>query len=118
MARTNVEALQDWPCLAESGAGCRLSVRVVPNAGQTSVEGLHDGALRIRLAARPIDGAANDALVSWLAGQLGLAKRAIRVEHGLSSRRKRVALDLAAPRVAAWLARTVAAAELPRPAPS
>jgi hypothetical protein len=82
-----------------------LNVAVVPNARRTCADGLYDGALRIRLAARPIDGAANEALVSWLAGELGIAKRDIRVEHGLSSRRKRVALDLAASRVASWLSR-------------
>jgi uncharacterized protein (TIGR00251 family) len=105
MARTPVATGPDWPCLVGSGAGCKLSVHVVPNASHTSVEGLHGGALRIRLAARPVDGAANEALVSWLAGQLELGKRDVRVEHGLTSRRKRVALDLAASHVAQWLSR-------------
>jgi uncharacterized protein YggU (UPF0235/DUF167 family) len=59
------------------------------------------------MAARPIDGAANDALVSWLAGQLEIGRRDVRVEHGLSSRRKRVALDVAASCVAQWLSRVV-----------
>jgi uncharacterized protein len=114
MARATGETGPGWPCLVASGPGCRLSVYVVPNASCTSVEGLHDGALRIRLAARPIDGAANAALVSWLAAQLEIGKRDVRVEHGLSSRRKRVALDLAASRVAAWLSRITAAAEFGR----
>jgi len=105
MARGPAATSPEWPCLAASGQGCSLSVYVVPNASRTSVEGLHDGALRIRLAARPVDGAANEALVSWLAGQMEIGKRDVRVEHGLSSRRKRVALDLAAARVAQWLSR-------------
>lgn len=105
-----------WPCLTARSTGSLLSVVVVPNARDTSIERVYDGALRIRLAARPVDGAANAALVAWLAGQLELGRRDVRVEHGLSSRRKRVALDLAAPRVAAWLARIVAAAEPGQPA--
>jgi uncharacterized protein len=105
MARGPAATSSEWPCLAASGQGCSLSVHVVPNASRTSVEGLHDGALRIRLAARPVDGAANELLVSWLAGQLEVGKRNVRVEHGLSSRRKRVAVDLPAACVAPWLAR-------------
>ena len=115
MARATVALGADWPCLVAVSQGCTLSVHVVPNASRTAVQGLHDGALWIRLAARPIDGAANDALESWLAAQLEIGRRAVRVEHGLSSRRKRVALDLAASRVAAWLSRVAAAAEPDRP---
>lgn len=103
MPSTDKPSATAWPCLTVRNAGSLLSVHVVPNASRTSIEGLHDGALRIRLAARPIDGAANDALESWLAAQLEIGRRDVRVEHGLSSRRKRVALDVAAPRVAAWL---------------
>jgi hypothetical protein len=48
----------------------------------------------VRLAARAIDGKANDALVEFLAAHYGVAKRNVRIVAGLKSRRKRVAIDL------------------------
>jgi uncharacterized protein YggU (UPF0235/DUF167 family) len=67
----------DWPCLAVHGQRSRLDVSVVPNAKRTALDGLHDGALRVRLAAPPVDGKANDTLLRWLAGELGLPRRAV-----------------------------------------
>ena len=61
------EARWPWPCLSERAGGAVLSLAVVPNAKRTEVDGLHDGALRVRLAAPPLEGRANDALVAWLA---------------------------------------------------
>ncbi len=95
-----------WPCLAARGEGALLAVAVVPNAKRTAADGLHDGALRVRLAAPPVDGKANEALVAWLAGELGLPRRAVRLLRGASSRRKQLELDLDPAAVAAWLART------------
>jgi hypothetical protein len=65
-------AAHDLPCLKASraGAGCELLVQVVPNAGRTVIAGLHDGALRVRLAAPPIEGRANAELLQWLARAL------------------------------------------------
>jgi uncharacterized protein YggU (UPF0235/DUF167 family) len=61
-------------------------------------------ALAIRLAAPPVDGAANQALVRFLAGALGLPKSAVRIASGESSRLKTVALAGIAPEcVAAWI---------------
>ncbi len=94
-----------WPCLRADGDGCRLSVHVVPQASRTEVDGWHDGALRIRLAAPPVDGKANAVLQAWLAEQLGLPKRAVRLHRGPASRHKQLMLDLALADVAAWLAR-------------
>jgi uncharacterized protein YggU (UPF0235/DUF167 family) len=54
-----------------------------------------------------VDGAANAALVAWLADQLGLAKRDLRVQQGAAARRKRVLLDVAPAHVAAWLSRVL-----------
>jgi uncharacterized protein YggU (UPF0235/DUF167 family) len=50
-------------------------VQVVPNAGRTACAGFHDGALRVRLQAPPIEGRANAALLQWLAQSLGLPAR-------------------------------------------
>jgi uncharacterized protein (TIGR00251 family) len=82
-----------------------LAVSVQPNARRTTADGLHDGALRIRLGAPPVDGKANQLLIEWLADQLGLPRRALRVERGATSRRKWLAIDAPAGRVEAWLER-------------
>jgi hypothetical protein len=80
---------------------------VSPNAKRTAADGLHDGALRVRLAAPPVDGKANAALLAWLAGELGCPKRDITLLRGDSSRRKQLQVDLPEDDVAAWLAKVV-----------
>ncbi|ODV08240.1 MAG: hypothetical protein ABT20_12135 [Rubrivivax sp. SCN 70-15] len=94
----------DWPCLSAKGAGSRLAVAVVPNARRTGADGLHDGALRVRLAAPPVDGKANDLLVEWLADALQLPRRAVRLARGASARRKQIEIDLPEAEVARRLA--------------
>ena len=64
------------------GDGSLLRVAVVPNARRTGADGLHDGALRVRLAAQPVEGQANARLLAWLADELGCAKRAVRLQRG------------------------------------
>jgi uncharacterized protein len=98
-----------WPCLVRQGQGCLLQVSVSPNARRTGVDGLHDGALRVRLAAPPVDGKANDSLVAWLADALALPRRSVRLRRGQASRRKQFAIDAPAEQVAAWLSRQVGA---------
>jgi uncharacterized protein YggU (UPF0235/DUF167 family) len=99
-------SLSAWPCLQPQGAGhSRLAVVVTPNAPRTMADGLHDGQLRVRLAAPPVDGKANAALTAWLAAELGLPRRAVTVLQGETSRRKLLALPLPVEPVAAWLAR-------------
>jgi uncharacterized protein len=97
-------ASDSWPCLSVRGAGVLLQLSVMPNAKRTEVDGLHDGALRVRLAAPPIDGRANEALIAWLAKSLGVPKRDVEVLRGESSRRKQVAVAVAHGVAAAWLA--------------
>lgn len=93
-----------WPCVVASSEGItRLAVSVVPSAKRTQLDGFHDAALRVRLAAPPVDGRANEALVGWLADALGLPKRAVRLMHGASARRKIVEVDLDAATVERWL---------------
>jgi len=91
--------------VSDHGSGSLLRVAVVPNARRTGADGLHDGALRVRLAAQPVEGQANARLLAWLADELGCAKRAVRLQRGDTSRRKVVEIDLPAATVAAWLAR-------------
>jgi uncharacterized protein len=93
-----------WPCLSRHGAALWLAVSVQPNAKRSAADGLHDGALRVRLAAPPVDGKANQRLVEWLADELGLPRRAVQLVRGETSRRKWLAIDAPAEQVGAWLA--------------
>lgn len=70
-----------------------LTVHVVPRARATAVVGRHGDALKIRLAAPPVDGAANTALIRFLADRLGVARSAVIIVSGGSARRKRVTID-------------------------
>nr|WP_217283543.1 DUF167 domain-containing protein [Aquabacterium terrae] len=82
---------------------CVLDVSVVPNAKRTEVDGTHDGALRVRLAAPPVDGKANARLIDWLAGELGCPKRALSLLRGQAARRKQVLIELPSATVTAWV---------------
>ena len=68
--------------------GVRLRLRVQPRASRTEYAGLIGGELKIRLAAPPVDGAANDALVRFLAQLLGVPRAAVVLTAGASSRSK------------------------------
>ena len=70
-----------------------IDVRVIPRARKTALGGLRDGAYLVRLAAPPVDGAANDALISFLSNHLKLPRRAIRIVSGERGRRKRIELE-------------------------
>jgi uncharacterized protein len=97
----------EWPCLRAAHDGAVLDVSVVPGAARTEPVGLHDGALRVRLAAPPVDGKANEALLAWLADELGCARRHVVLQRGRASRRKQVAIGVPASQVAQWLAQRV-----------
>ena len=73
--------------------GVRVSVHVQPRAARTEIAGLHGTALRVRLNAPPVDGAANEALVALLAERFDVPRRAVRVVAGHASRAKIVELD-------------------------
>ncbi|HEV8456157.1 MAG TPA: DUF167 family protein [Gemmatimonadales bacterium] len=68
--------------------GVRVRVRVVPRASRTEVVGLQGDALRIRLTAAPVDGAANEALVSFLAERVVVPRSSVRLVSGETSRSK------------------------------
>lgn len=71
----------------------RLHVRVTPRAGRDCIEGLHAGVLRVRLAAPPVEGRANEALVRLLARALDLPARDIRLLRGETARAKLVEIE-------------------------
>lgn len=88
--------------------GADLEVQVVPRASQSRVVGLHDGRLKVQLAAPPVDGAANAALVELLADTLGLPRGDVRVVRGQTGKRKTLRIARLAPaevrgRLATWL---------------
>lgn len=73
----------------------RVAVRLVPRAGRDAVVGAAaDGALRVRVAAPPVDGAANEALCRLLARELRLPRSAVLIVEGAASRRKIVDVDV------------------------
>ena len=81
-----------------------IDVRVIPRAGKTEIGGTRDGALLVRLNAPPVDGAANDALIAFLAAILDTPRSTIRIVSGERGRRKRVAIaGISADRVRAIL---------------
>jgi hypothetical protein len=67
-----------------------FTVRVVARASRSSVTGEHDGALRVRVAAAPVDGAANEELVRTLARALSVPARAVEIRSGHASKLKQV----------------------------
>jgi uncharacterized protein (TIGR00251 family) len=99
---------EPWPCLTpllSPQSGCHLQLAVSPRARRTGADGLHDGCLRVRLSAPPVDGKANDALLAWLAQELGLPRRALTLVRGDSARRKTVHVNADTAVVADWLDR-------------
>ena len=79
--------------VSEREAGVRFTVRVQPRASRSEVCGVHGDALKVRISAPPVDGAANDALVDLLAKSLGVARRAVRIVAGATGRSKVVDVD-------------------------
>lgn len=74
----------------ETGDALTFAVRVVPRASRSEVVGEHDGALRVRVAAPPVEGAANVELVRLLARALGVPARAVEITSGHASKTKLV----------------------------
>jgi uncharacterized protein (TIGR00251 family) len=71
----------------------RVDVHVQPRTSRSEIVGLHGAALKVRLQAPPVEGAANEALVSLLAERLNVPRRAVRVVAGATSRSKMVEVD-------------------------
>lgn len=72
--------------------GAVLTIQVQPKASKSECVGLHGDALKIRIAAPPVDGKANDALIAFLAEHLKIAPSSIEIRTGSSGRQKRVLL--------------------------
>jgi len=84
--------VSDWFRVAGDGR-ITLTLHIQPGAKKTAVAGRHGDALKIRLAAPPVDGKANAALLEFIADALGLPKAAVKLKSGHTSRRKVVEVD-------------------------
>jgi uncharacterized protein len=76
--------VRDWQ------RGVLLTVNVQPKASRTACVGLHGDAVKIRIAAPPVDGAANRELTRFLAEELSMPMAAIEIRSGAGARQKRV----------------------------
>ncbi len=75
-----------------TGAGVEVDVRVIPRASKTACSGVRDDAFVVRVAAPPVEGAANDALIAFFSDALRVPRRAVQILSGERGRRKRVAI--------------------------
>jgi len=74
----------------ETDGALAFKVRVVPRASRSEVAGEHDGALRVRVAAPPVEGAANEELARLLAKAFGVPARDVEITGGHTSKTKTV----------------------------
>jgi uncharacterized protein (TIGR00251 family) len=85
----------------------RIEIYIQPRASTTELAGTHDGLIKIRIAAPPVENAANIALIDFIAKRLGIAKRNVRIVSGMASRRKTLEIDgVSAETISASLARS------------
>ncbi len=79
--------MSDWYRQAADGR-ITLTLHIQPGAKKTEIAGRHGDALKIRLAAPPVDGKANEALIRYIAERLQLSKSAVSLKSGQTSRQK------------------------------
>ncbi|MDD4879967.1 MAG: DUF167 domain-containing protein [Gallionellaceae bacterium] len=84
--------MTDAPVWLAAGAhgGSEITLHVQPGASKSELAGLHGDALKLRISARPVEGAANAAVLEFLAAWLNLPKRDLKLLRGDKSRRKTV----------------------------
>lgn len=93
-----------YPCLRGDAGATLIEIYAAPNAKRTEISGWFDTALRVRLAAQPIEGRANEALGRWLADELDIPMRSVSLVSGASARKKLWRVELPQSAVEAWLA--------------
>ena len=79
-------------CTEKDGA-IIFGVRVVPRASKIEIVGEHDGNLKVRISSPPVDGAANAELISLLAKTFRVAKSAVEIVSGQSSKTKQIRIS-------------------------
>ncbi len=80
------------PFCQRDGNDLLIHLRVIPRAPRTGVDGIRHDRLLVRLKAPPTAGKANTELVRWLAGEVGLGRGQVQLEHGERGRDKRLRL--------------------------
>jgi len=90
---------------SETDGALSFTVRVVPRASRSEIVGAHDGALRVRIAAAPVDGAANEELIRVLGRAFNVARGAVEIVAGHNSKSKRIRIAGVAPARLAELSR-------------
>lgn len=78
--------------LHDSARGAVLTVHVQPNAARTECVGPYGNALKVRVASPPVDGAANETLIRFLAETCGIPAGSIEIRSGSAARRKQILL--------------------------
>ncbi len=78
------------PIVQDTKGGAIITIQVQPKASKSECVGLHGDALKIRVAAPPIDGRANEALLEFLATQLNVPPSTLAIHAGAGGRHKRV----------------------------
>ena len=79
--------------MGKAKAGARIAIKVQPRARKTELAGKIGDAYKLRLAAPPVDGKANEACIRFLAERVGVAQSAVRIVQGLSSRMKVIEIE-------------------------
>jgi hypothetical protein len=74
----------------ESKKGLTFDIQVIPHASRAEIVCVQDGVFKIKVTAPPVEGAANDACIKLLAGELGLKKSQVAISSGAKSRRKTI----------------------------
>lgn len=72
--------------------GSTLEIVVSPRASKSRVVGLHDGRLKVQIAAPPVDGEANEEVIAFFSRALGLTRAQVEIQSGTTGRRKRLIL--------------------------
>lgn len=78
--------------LKESKKGLTFDIQVTPHASRAEIVCIQDGALKLKVTAPPVEGAANEACIKLLAGELGLKRSQMEISLGAKSRRKTVTI--------------------------
>jgi len=92
-SRWNVTSLHDriGDIMAEKEQS-KIAAHIQPNASQNEVVGFKDGVLRVRIAAPPVKGKANQELIKFLSNVLGVSKSNLTIEKGITGKKKTVAI--------------------------
>ncbi len=82
-----------YPFLTAGNDGTYIMLRIHPGSSKKGISGLHGDALKIKLFAQPVEGAANKALIALLSKALGIKKSSIEITSGERSKDKRVFIE-------------------------